>query len=55
MSEVWYYVDGNETRGPIAVNQLIEFLSKLPTHRGVLVWREGFTDWIEAGNVREIV
>jgi len=55
MTEVWYYVEGNETRGPITVNQLIEFLSRLPTHRGVLVWREGFTDWIEAGNVREIV
>jgi hypothetical protein len=55
MSEVWYYVEGNETRGPITVNQLVQFLSQLPTHRGVLVWREGFTDWIEAGNVREIV
>ena len=55
MSEFWYYAEGNETRGPITFDQLIKFLSQLPSHRGILVWREGFTDWTEAENVREIV
>ncbi len=55
MSEFWYYAEGNETRGPITFDHLIKLLSKLPTPRGVPVWREGFTDWTTAGNVREIV
>jgi len=54
MSEFWYYAEGNETRGPIAFDQLIKLLSQLPTPKGVLVWREGFTDWTAAENVREI-
>jgi hypothetical protein len=56
MSEFWYYAEGDETRGPIAFDQLIKLLSQLPTPRGVLVWREGFDgDWKAAENVREIV
>jgi hypothetical protein len=54
MSEFWYYAEGNETRGPIAFDQLIKLLSQLPTPRGVLVWREGFDNWKAAENVREI-
>ena len=55
MSEFWYYIEDNETRGPIALDQLIKLLSQLPTPRGVFVWREGFDDWKAAENVREIV
>jgi hypothetical protein len=54
MSEFWYYAEGDETRGPIAFDQLIELLSQLPTPRGVLVWRKGFAEWTAAENVREI-
>jgi hypothetical protein len=31
MSEFWYYTKDNETRGPIALDQLIKLLSQLPT------------------------
>src|SRR6266404_5014785 len=55
MSEFWYYAIGNETRGPVAFDQLIKLLSQLPTPRGVLVWREGFADWKAAENISEIV
>jgi hypothetical protein len=55
MSEFWYYAEGSETRGPITFEQLIKLLSQSPTPRGVLVWREGFTDWTTAESVREIV
>jgi GYF domain 2 len=55
MSGFWYYAEGDETRGPVSFDQLVELLSQLPTHRGVPVWREGFTDWTPAENVREIV
>jgi hypothetical protein len=55
MSEFWYYAQGNETRGPIAFDQLTKLLSQLPSPRGILVWREGFDDWKAAENVREIV
>ena len=54
MNGFWYYAEGRETRGPITFDQLIALLSQLPTPRGVLVWRDGFTDWTEAENVREI-
>lgn len=54
MSELWYYAEGNETRGPIAFDQLIRLLSQLASPRGVLVWREGFDDWKAAETVREI-
>lgn len=55
MSEFWYYVEGNETRGPVAFDQLLKLLSQRPSPRGVLVWREGFSDWAAAENVRDIV
>jgi hypothetical protein len=55
MNEFWYYTEGNETRGPIAFDQLIKLLSQLPTPKGILVWRQGFADWTAAENVREIV
>jgi hypothetical protein len=55
MSDFWYYAKGDETHGPITFDQLINLLAQLPTSKGVLVWREGFTDWTAAENVREIV
>jgi hypothetical protein len=55
MSDFWYYAEGNETRGPITFDQLIKFLSQRSSPREILVWREGFTDWMAAENVREIV
>ena len=47
--------EGDETRGPIAFDHLIELLSQLPTPSGVLVWRDGLAEWTAAENVREIV
>ena len=55
MSEFWYYAEGNETRGPITLDQLIKLLSLMPNPRGILVWRDGFNDWKAAEHVREIV
>ena len=55
MGEFWYYAEADETCGPITFEQLIGILSRLPSPRGVPVWREGFDDWIAAENVREIV
>jgi GYF domain 2 len=54
MSNFWYYAEASETRGPIPFDQLINVLSRLPSPRGVLVWREDFADWTAAENVREI-
>jgi hypothetical protein len=54
MSEFWYYTEGQETRGPITFDQLINHLSPMPSPRAVLVWREGLDQWTAAGNVREI-
>jgi hypothetical protein len=55
MSEFWYYVQDNETYGPVTLDQLIKLLiSKLPKPREVPVWREGFDDWKAAKQVPEI-
>ena len=54
MSEFWYYAEGNDTRGPVVLDELIEILSHLPTSKEVFVWREGFDDWTAAENIHEI-
>lgn len=54
-NEFWYYTEGNETRGPIGLEELIKHLSQLPTVGGILVWREDLADRTAAENVREIV
>jgi len=55
MSEFWYCAEGEETRGPITFDQLLEIISSSPSPRMTLVWRDGFADWKTAENVREVV
>jgi uncharacterized membrane protein YhaH (DUF805 family) len=54
MSGLWYYAEGNETRGPVALEELISVLSGLSDARKMLVWRDGFDDWKTSDSVREI-
>jgi hypothetical protein len=55
MSKFWYYADGDDTRGPVELDELIKIFSSAANAKGTLVWREGFSDWKTADSVREIV
>jgi hypothetical protein len=52
--ELWYYADGEETRGPISAVNLVALLSKMPDPRTVMIWRHGFEDWKPTHEVPEI-
>jgi hypothetical protein len=54
MEDGWFYVEGEVRRGPVSVDALHAALRALPDQRRVLVWREGMTDWAEAGAVPEL-
>jgi uncharacterized RDD family membrane protein YckC len=54
MERIWFYAEGNETIGPLPLNELISILSRLPDAKSVLVWRDGFAAWQTAGSVREL-
>jgi hypothetical protein len=54
MSEVWYYVDSEQTVGPLSLPELMRTLRKLPDWTDTLVWREGIPDWEKAGDVPEL-
>jgi hypothetical protein len=55
MSDFWYYAERDETKGPLSLNDLTEVLKRKPRPDGVLVWRQGFQDWLEAGSVSELI
>jgi hypothetical protein len=54
MSELWYYAEGEETRGPLSAADLVALLSNLSDPRKVLIWRHGFADWKATDEVSEI-
>jgi hypothetical protein len=51
MSDFWYYAEGSETVGPIDLAALAQALKSMARPGDVLVWQEGYKDWIEAGAV----
>lgn len=52
--ERWFYAQGNQRRGPVLFNQLVESVLGQPEPRTVLVWRKGFADWTRAEDVPEV-
>ena len=52
--ERWFYAQGNQRRGPVPFNQLVESVLGQPEPRTVLVWRKGFADWTRAEDVPEV-
>lgn len=55
MTDVWYYAQGDKPVGPLTFNELKAMLSGISKPQDMLVWRAGFVDWIEAGNVAQLV
>jgi hypothetical protein len=54
MSELWYYAEGVETRGPFSLADLVGNLSKASDPEKVLVWRKGFENWKPVSAVSEV-
>jgi len=54
MSELWYYAEGGETRGPLSLADLVSNLSKASDLQKVLVWRKGFENWKPVSAVSEV-
>jgi GYF domain 2 len=48
-TEIWFYVEGDERRGPLALAALLDVLRASPDPRLVLVWRDGMANWERAG------
>ncbi|WP_314952070.1 DUF2569 family protein [Bradyrhizobium cosmicum] len=54
MTDLWYYAEGEETRGPLAIDQLIPLLLRISDPRRIMIWRHGFEDWKPVEDVREV-
>jgi hypothetical protein len=42
MTELWYYAEGEEARGPLSLSELVPLLARIADPRRVMVWRHGF-------------
>jgi len=47
----YYFIEGKSKAGPISLDLLFNY----PIFKETLVWREGFSDWKEAGDVPELI
>jgi hypothetical protein len=52
--ERWFFAHGNQRRGPVPFNSLVESVLGQPDPRAVLVWRKGFADWMRCEDVPEV-
>jgi Protein of unknown function (DUF2569)/GYF domain 2 len=54
MSELWYYAEDGESRGPLSLADLVGNLSQASDPEKVLVWRKGFDNWKPVSAVSEV-
>jgi hypothetical protein len=54
MSDHWHYAEGGKTVGPLDFKEMQIALSKISDPRNLMVWKIGFKDWKQAGNVPEL-
>jgi hypothetical protein len=52
--DLWYYAEGSTTKGPVYFEQLVTALKRMPQSEEVLVWQQGFADWVEARSIPEL-
>lgn len=44
---LWYYIAGNERKGPVTEQQVEDLTKSGIIARGTMVWREGFSGWLK--------
>jgi hypothetical protein len=54
MTDLWYYAEGGEPRGPLSLNELVPLLARVADPRRVMIWHHGFDDWKAVEDVREV-
>jgi hypothetical protein len=54
VTDIWYYADGAESKGPLSLKQLVAALSGFSDPAKILVWRHGFEKWRTVDQVREV-
>jgi hypothetical protein len=54
MSVFWYYAQNEKAVGPLTLAELGAILSRVPSAKHALVWRNGFPSWVYAGDVKEL-
>lgn len=54
MTDLWYYAEGEKTRGPLPIDELISLLVGISDPRRIMIWRHGFDDWKPVEEVREV-
>jgi hypothetical protein len=54
MSGNWYYAEGDETVGPVSLDELLSALRQRKDALRVLVWQQSFQDWTEVASVPEL-
>lgn len=55
MIDAWYFSNKNQPVGPFKLAELKALLERVTNWEGLLVWRNGFSQWQRAGNVEEIL
>lgn len=54
MDAIWFYLDGEERRGPMTLEELVGALHTTRDPHRISVWREGLADWQDAGSLPEV-
>jgi uncharacterized protein DUF2569/uncharacterized protein DUF4339 len=54
VSDLWYYAEGDTTRGPMSTADLVAALSTRLEPGRTLLWRHGFSEWRPAAAIAEI-
>ena len=54
MSDVWYYVQGNERVGPVERSELSQLFNQGVIHAESYVWTKGFDNWKVLNTVEEL-
>ncbi|MBN8979310.1 MAG: DUF4339 domain-containing protein [Rhizobiales bacterium] len=51
---LWYYADATQPKGPLSLDELVSALKRQTQPENVLVWSDGFNDWVSASEVSAI-
>jgi Protein of unknown function (DUF2569)/GYF domain 2 len=54
MTDVWYYAEGEEARGPLSLGELLAVLARVADARRVMIWGHGFESWKPVEDVNEV-
>ena len=53
-TETWYVARDGQRSGPLSVEQLREQIASGAVAQGTMIWKQGMSDWVAAGQVVEL-